>query len=63
MTFKIPGGPLVIAAEKDKTCGTCGKAAECRPYGKGGKQICFDCMMSTPEAQAEAKARFNKRMG
>lgn len=33
----------VIAVEPDQTCELCGKVEETRPYGPGGKRICWDC--------------------
>jgi len=38
-----------------RTCMYCGKAKDLRPYGRGGKDICFDCMVADPEREAEAK--------
>jgi hypothetical protein len=35
---------------------------ELRPYGKMGALICFNCMMSTPENQAEANKQFTARL-
>jgi len=32
-----------ISAEKARTCELCGRHAETRPYGPGGKEICADC--------------------
>ena len=48
-------GVPVIAVEPDRRCTACGKVDECRPYGKGGAQVCFDCAMATPESKAEAE--------
>ena len=44
-----------VAVEPDRRCTACGKVDECRPYGKGGAQVCFDCAMATPESKAEAE--------
>jgi hypothetical protein len=33
-------------------CAECGVDDECRPYGKGGAMICFDCAMKD-EAETE----------
>lgn len=30
-------------------CELCGVAEELRPYGPGGKWVCFDCMMKDEE--------------
>ena len=53
MTTRRPGqsgGPAVVLLEQEPpaTCGDCGKEAELRPYGPGGKRICFECAMSDP---------------
>lgn len=40
------GTVLIICDEPDKTCEFCSKVKDTRPYGPGGKQICFDCGMS-----------------
>jgi len=40
-------------------CSVCGDTTkELRPYGKNGADVCFDCMMETPEREQEAKRRF-----
>src|SRR5258705_537923 len=39
----------------DGKCQDCSKVAELRPYGKGGKFVCFDCAMKDED---EAKRRF-----
>lgn len=39
-----------------------GDAVECRPYGVNGAWICFTCMTSTPENQAEAKRQFSSQL-
>lgn len=38
-------------------CGTTEK--ELRPYGPGGKPVCFDCAFATPEAQAQTEGAFD----
>lgn len=36
----------------DSKCQECGKLADLRPYGAGGKFVCFECMKKNePEAQ------------
>lgn len=35
---------LLIEVEPPAKCELCGKVAELRPYGPGGKRICFRCM-------------------
>ena len=57
MTDKI-GNVVVIYEEPPQKCGFCGKIKETRPYGKDGKEICFDCMTATPKAEKEAERRF-----
>lgn len=39
----------VVEGEPDSKCELCGKIDETRPYGPGGKRICFDCGMKDPE--------------
>ena len=46
----------IDASEKGK-CELCGVVDEVRPYGPGGKFVCFDCMMKDEE---EAKRQFEK---
>lgn len=41
-----------------KVCSVCSNEDELRPYGKEGSLICFDCMTSCPEKEAEAKRQF-----
>lgn len=40
--------PGVICAEPDRKCELCGKVEETRPYGPGGKRICYECGMKDP---------------
>ena len=42
MSENINGIP-VISEEKPRSCEFCGALAECRPYGPGGRDICFEC--------------------
>jgi hypothetical protein len=42
----------------DGKCEMCGKKEELRPYGPGGKNVCFDCAMKD---EAEAKRQFAER--
>ena len=35
--------PGVIAEEPARTCEECGAFEETRPYGIGGKRICYNC--------------------
>lgn len=41
--------PGVIQTLPDRRCEECGKVDECRPYGKGGKWICFECSEKDPK--------------
>lgn len=43
------GEVSIIEVEPDFICGTCGKITECRPYGPGGSEICYDCGMKIPD--------------
>jgi len=42
---EVIGNVVIIEPEEDKVCEFCGNVAECRPYGEGGKLICFKCAM------------------
>lgn len=57
------GDVAVIAAEAERKCTVCMMAKECRPYGKNGAQVCFDCAMATPEAKAEAERQCQIHLG
>ncbi len=48
MSFRI-GKQIVIVPEPASKCQGCGKMAECRPYGPGGKFVCVECGLKTPE--------------
>lgn len=37
------GNIVVICPESPQKCEFCGAERECRPYGKGFKQICIHC--------------------
>jgi hypothetical protein len=58
MSQNINGIP-VICAEEDDICHLCDKVAECRPYGPGGKRICFDCAMKD---RAETRRQMNQKL-
>lgn len=58
MTLKLPG-VVLIEPEDDETCEDCGNVDETRPYGPGGKRVCFDCMMKDEDG---AKERFYAMM-
>lgn len=56
MTFKR-NNIVHIEAEPDRVCQLCSKKAETRPYGPGGKRVCFECaMLNKPEAERRFKA-------
>ena len=42
--------------EGDRTCEMCGKTTECRPYGPGGIDICWDCGQKDPVGTAQRMA-------
>lgn len=45
-------------------CQICGEKAELRPYGKGGKWVCFDCgMTDEPEARRQFRDQFATKAG
>lgn len=39
----------IIDGTQHAKCQLCGKVAELRPYGPGGKSICFECAMKDEE--------------
>lgn len=39
-------------------CETCGELKECRPYGKKGALVCFQCAFATPEAKATTEQNY-----
>ena len=45
---------VIIEPESPRKCELCLKVAECRPYGPGGKQICFACGMKDRKATEAA---------
>lgn len=59
MTIKV-GNTLYIEGEDPAKCEMCGKVDELRPYGPGGKNVCFDCAMLDEE---EAARQFKLRLG
>lgn len=57
MTKRV-GHLLIIEVEDDDVCELCGEIAELRPYGPGGKRVCFPCGMKDPaemERQLESR--------
>jgi hypothetical protein len=56
---KRKGGIVFIEEEPDGKCELCGKIDELRPYGPGGKRVCFDCAMKDePEAARQFRKLF-----
>lgn len=62
-----PNGPAMIASVSGHLhvhtatpakCELCGVIEELRPYGPGGKNVCFDCMMKDEKT---AKKLFYKQ--
>jgi hypothetical protein len=43
MTRRV-GGFVFIEREEPAPCELCGQVKELRPYGPGGKRICYQCM-------------------
>lgn len=62
-TIQTINGPVHIIGgdEPEGTCQECGaKNEELRPYGKGGKLICFTCGMKDKETTSKMfAAQFN----
>lgn len=56
MTRKV-GDIIIIEEQEPATCEMCGKIEELRPYGPGGKNVCFDCAMKDP---VEAERQYTK---
>lgn len=50
---------LSIPDDCNGKCELCGKTADVRPYGPGGKFVCFPCGMKDED---EAKRQFYKLM-
>ena len=44
-------------------CYLCNDVKETRPYGPGGKEICFDCMISNPILKMIAEETFGRSLG
>ena len=58
MSRKI-GNAFIICDQEGGICEMCGAKAELRPYGPGGKNVCFDCGMKD---EAEAERQFRARL-
>lgn len=52
----------IICEEEAQQCDECGEVRELRPYGPGGRVICFPCLEAHPEWEAEAERRFAHRV-
>jgi hypothetical protein len=59
MTHKV-GNTIIICDEPDGVCELCGAVDETRPYGPGGKEVCFDCGMKD---EAEMERQMARRFG
>jgi len=59
MTRRI-GEIVVIEEECPQKCEFCGQETETRPYGPQGKEMCYKCMMETPERKRIAEDTFQK---
>lgn len=60
MTKRV--GPFLhLEPESDRPCSECGKKKECRPYGRNGADLCFDCAMK-PANKGIVKANFRARL-
>jgi len=46
---------ITVIQPADGKCQECGQVAELRPYGRGGKFVCFPCAMKD---EKEAKRQF-----
>lgn len=51
----------IIQQQREDICDFCGDFQETRPYGPGGKDICFDCAQK-PEMKAKVEAEMSKRL-
>lgn len=52
--------PRVIQVLPPRKCELCGKTAECRPYGPGGRWVCYPCGMKNEE---EVKRQLKQQHG
>lgn len=60
MTHRLPNGTVVLCVEPPRRCIECGRMAECRPYGKDGAVVCFDC---ASKDMAEMERQMSKMLG
>lgn len=49
---------IIIAEEKKSACELCGEKAETRPYGPGGKRICWNCGLKDKEGIAKRMSKY-----
>ncbi len=49
---------ILIEVEEEQICFYCGTKAECRPYGKDGQLICFECGMKDGETTMKEFTKF-----
>lgn len=56
MTRRI-GRLVIIEPEPPRPCELCGVLEETRPYGPGGKRICFACMKKDEPAAVARMTR------
>lgn len=54
---------FVIAPQPYELCELCNTMADCRPYGPGGKQVCFSCGIKNPEIALTAFKKMLCRVG
>lgn len=50
---EIVGTMLLVEEGEPSACESCGEVADLRPYGPGGKNICFACGQRDPEGTLE----------
>ena len=62
MTHRAEDGTVMIAVEPPRKCSACRRERECRPYGKGGADVCFECAMATEESRSEADRQFRSQV-
>ena len=55
MTRRLPSGHILIEQEPPAVCEFCQETAETRPYGPGGKRICYQCSKKPEYEQSVAE--------
>jgi hypothetical protein len=53
---KREGDTVTLEPTAPEKCELCGLEAECRPYGKNGESVCFDCGMLDEDTARERLA-------